>query len=102
MPKLVVLYPTPSDVATFERAYMEEHLPLVRAQMLGVQRIDVGRVVPIGSGAAPFHWMAELHFESMETLQHGAGSPGGQRAAGHAQQISTGGAPTILVVDDVS
>ena len=33
MPKVVVLYPLPTDVASFDSAYRDEHVPLVRAQM---------------------------------------------------------------------
>jgi hypothetical protein len=31
--KIVVLYPPPTDVAAFERLYVEEHIPLARAKM---------------------------------------------------------------------
>ena len=36
MPKLIVLYPPPSDVTTFERRYETEHAPMVTAKTLGV------------------------------------------------------------------
>lgn len=98
MPKLVVLYPLPTDPAAFEKSYREEHAPLVRAQMPGLQKFEDARVMHAGAG--PFHWIAELHFSTLAALQEAAQSAGGQRAAGHALQISTGGAPTMLVVDD--
>jgi uncharacterized protein (TIGR02118 family) len=98
MPRLVVLYPPPTDAVAFEKLYLEEHVPLVHAQMPSVTRLELGRVV---SGArAPYHWMAQLHFDSMEALRTTTASDGAQRAAGHAQQISTGGPPTTLVVED--
>lgn len=98
MPKLVVLYPPPTDSSAFESIYREEHIPLVHAQMPGLRRLEAARVVNARTG--PFHWVAELHFETMAALQDAMQSAGGQRTAGHALQISTGGAPTILVVDD--
>lgn len=98
MPKLVVLYPPPVDAAAFEKVWWEEHAPLVQAQLTGLRRLEAARVKHSGNG--PFHWMAELHFDTMAALEDGTQSPGGQRAAGHALQISTGGAPTMLVVDD--
>lgn len=73
-------------------------MPLVHAQMAGMRKLEAARVVNGGTGA--FYWMAELHFETMAALQDAIQSAGGQRTAGHALQISTGGAPTILVVDD--
>ena len=100
MPRLVVLYPPPTDVAAFERAYVEEHAPLVWAQLAGVRRLDAARVVRGERGDAPYHWVAELHFDSMAALTEAAASDGGQRLAGHARQISTGGAPVILIVED--
>lgn len=102
MPKLVVLYPPPTDVVAFERAYAEEHTPLVRAQLAGVRRLDAGRVVRGELGIPPYHWMAELHFDSLEALTAATSSAGGQRLAGHARQISTGGAPLMLVVEDLA
>ena len=100
MPKLVVLYPPPVDVVEFERVYAAEHIPLVRAQMPGVTRFEAARVIRADRAAGMVHWMAELHFASMDALVAATSSDGGQRAAGHARQISTGGAPTTLVVDD--
>jgi uncharacterized protein (TIGR02118 family) len=100
MPKLVVLYPPPTDVAAFERAYAEEHAPLVHAQLPSVRRLDAARVVPASRGETKFHWVAELHFDSMAALSEATSSAGGQRLAGHARQISTGGAPLMLVVED--
>lgn len=100
MPKLVVMYPLPTDVAAFEKAYVEEHAPLVHAQLPSVRRLDAARVVPAPRGETEYHWVAELHFDSMAALNEATSSPGGQRLAGHARQISTGGAPLILVIED--
>ncbi|MEO7456305.1 MAG: EthD family reductase [Gemmatimonadaceae bacterium] len=99
MPRIVVLYPPPVDAAAFEQLYLEEHVPLVRAQMPAVRRFEVSRVQ--GGARGPYYWMAQLHFDSMDALRSTASSDGAQRAAGHAQQISTGGVPTTLIVDDV-
>jgi hypothetical protein len=68
--------------------------------MTGVKRLDAARVVRGPRGEGPYHWMAELYFDTIDALHEGTTSPGGQRASGHAMQISTGGPPTTLVVDD--
>ena len=34
MPKLIVLYPAPTDPEVFERRYHEEHAPMVHALSL--------------------------------------------------------------------
>ena len=96
MPKLVVLYPQPADAAEFDKAYVEEHQPLVRAQLPGLRRFEAARVV----GDAPYYWMAELTFDTLDALKAATSSDGGVRLAGHARQISTGGAPLMFVVED--
>jgi hypothetical protein len=38
MPKLVVLYPPPADVTTFERRYHSEHAPMVVQKEPGLKK----------------------------------------------------------------
>jgi len=47
----------------------------------------------------PFHRIAEVYFPSMEALEACLNSPGGQETAGHAVEISTGGAPVFLIAE---
>jgi hypothetical protein len=44
--------------------------------------------------------VAELYFDSMQALQAGIASPGGQATVAHAVEISTGGAPVVLIAED--
>lgn len=99
MPKLIVLYPAPKDPADFAKAFREEHAPLVKAQLPTVRAFEAGPVTPAPGTSTPFHWIAELSFDSLDALKNAVGSPGGLRAAGHARQISTGGEPTMLILD---
>jgi len=100
--KLIVLYPTPRDVNTFERAYTQDHVPMVSAQNFkGIKKFVASKVVGTADGSpAPFYRIAELHFPSMETLQAAAGSPSAQKAVAHAVSISTGGKPVVLVSEE--
>jgi hypothetical protein len=41
--------------------------------------------------------MFEFHYPSLEKLQAALGDPDAQKTVGHAHQISTGGAPIIMV-----
>jgi len=84
--KVVVLYPTPRDVSAFERAYNEDHVPMVTpGNFRGITRFVASKVVGTPDGSPPpFHRIAELHFPSMDVLQAAAASPGAQRAVGHA------------------
>jgi uncharacterized protein (TIGR02118 family) len=97
MPTIQVLYPTPDDVATFERRYWDEHVPLARAH-LGMARFRAWRAggVP-GGGPAPYHLVVHLEFDSEEAMRAALASAGGRATAAHAIEISTGGAPVFLL-----
>ncbi|MDF1502539.1 EthD family reductase [Roseisolibacter sp. H3M3-2] len=99
MPTLQVLYPTPTDAATFDRRYREEHAPMV-AERMPTARFRAWHVAGApGGGPAPYHLVAHLEFDSAEAMQAALGSPGGRATARHAFEISTGGAPVFLVSD---
>ncbi|MBI5862368.1 MAG: EthD family reductase [Rhodocyclales bacterium] len=100
--KLVVIYPTPKDVAVFERLYQDEHVPMAVAKLAGATKIVASKVLGSPAGDPPFYRIAEVHFPSMEALQACAGSPGGQETVAHATQISSGGAPVFLVAEEIT
>ena len=100
--KLIVVYPSPRDVGVFEKAYTQDHSPMVTPQNFkGLKKFIASRVVgtPDGS-AAPFYRVAELHFASMADLKAAAASPSAQKAVAHAVSISSGGKPIILVAEE--
>jgi uncharacterized protein (TIGR02118 family) len=100
--KIVVLYPAPRDVSAFERAYMNEHAPMVTPQNFkGMTRFVASKIVGTPDGSAPpFHRIAELHFPSLAVLQTGAGSASAQQVVAHAVSISSGGKPIVLVAEE--
>jgi uncharacterized protein (TIGR02118 family) len=100
MPKLIVLYPPPTDVATFERRYNSEHAPMVVKNVPGLRKFLAAQVLGTPAGAAPYQRVAELYFDSVESLQAAMASPGGQAAVAHAVEISTGGPPVVLIAED--
>jgi uncharacterized protein (TIGR02118 family) len=102
--KLVVLYPYPQDVDVFERAYTEEHVPMVNENsMKGITKFVATKVVGTADGSAPpFYRMAELHFPSLATLQECASSASAQAAVAHAVSISSGGKPLFLIAEELT
>ena len=100
MPKLIVLYPPPVDPALFERRYHAEHAPMVLAKVPGLKKFVASRVLGAATGAAPYQRVAELYFESLESLQAAMASEGGQATVAHATEISTGGPPAVLIAED--
>jgi uncharacterized protein (TIGR02118 family) len=98
--KLIVLYPMPTDVAAFERAYLEEHVPLARAKIVGKTKLIFTRIVGAPGGGPAFHRMAEIHFPSTEKMQESLSAPSTQEVAAHAVSISSGGAPIFMVGEE--
>ena len=96
--KVVVIYPRPTDVDAFEKAYLEEHVPLAMEKIRGASKFAATKVVGTPDGSTPpFHRIAEFYFPSLAALQDCVGSPGTQEAVAHAFKISTGGPPIVLV-----
>jgi uncharacterized protein (TIGR02118 family) len=100
--KLIVMYPTPKDMAAFERAYNDEHIPMAAKifQAAGATKAVLTKVTGSPAGTPSFHRVAEIHFPSLEKLQACAASQSGQDALAHARQISNGGAPVVLVAQE--
>lgn len=100
MPKLIVLYPPPTDRDAFERRYRDEHVPMVHKNIAGMTKFVAARVLGTPAGPAPYHRVAELYFGTADALQAAMGSAGGQATVGHAMEISTGGPPLVLIAED--
>ena len=100
MPKLIVLYPPPVDRAVFERRYRSEHTPMVLEKIPGLKRFVASEVLAAPAGTAPYQRVAELYFDSLESLKSAMASGGGQEAVAHAVEISTGGPPVVLIAED--
>lgn len=98
MVKLVVAYGAPEDSAAFDAHYAGTHVPLVE-KIPNLRRFEAGKILgtPDGS-AAPFYWLAELWFDSVEDLQAGMGSSEGQAAGADVATFASGGA-TLMIAE---
>jgi uncharacterized protein (TIGR02118 family) len=95
---LMVLYPPPTDKDAFEEDYLREHVPL--AQKLPAKMIRTNMVVGTLAGeVAPYHRVAELHFEDRRSLQSCAQTQEAKAALEHAVKISSGGKPHFLILE---
>lgn len=98
MVKLIVAYGKPQDPAAFDQHYSETHVPLAE-KIPNVRRFEAGRVLGAADGSpAPYHFIAELWFDTPEDLQASMESPEGQAAAADVPTFATGGA-TLMIVD---
>lgn len=91
MIKLTVLYNHPEDPAAFESYYAATHMPLV-GTINGVIKAEVTKFLPEADGSNPAYYrLAELYFESPESLQQSMGSPEGRATAADLPNFATGG-----------
>jgi len=98
--KIVVMYPVPKDVQTFERLYQDEHVPLAAKEFAGKTKLVATKVQGSPQGDPPYYRIAEIHFPSLEVLQAAAASAGGKAALAHATKISTGGPPVVMIAEE--
>jgi uncharacterized protein (TIGR02118 family) len=99
--KLIVAYPMPTDVDTFEKRYNEEHIPMAAEKLAGKTKLVASKILSMADGSpAPFYRIAEVHFPSAEVLGACAESEGGKETIGHAVEISTGGTPLFMVAEE--
>jgi uncharacterized protein (TIGR02118 family) len=98
MPKtrLTVAYNQPTDAEAFFKYYEEVHTALARA-IPGLETFEWSKVVGTATGEPPrYALLAELTFESMETLGAALGSPEGQAAAADVGVFATNGADMFV------
>jgi uncharacterized protein (TIGR02118 family) len=98
--KLLVLYPTPTDPELFDRRYLREHLPMGEEHLVGATGFASYRILGSPKGKSPFARLTEVSFPSMQALQDCAALPGAQKTIGNAVEISTGGAPHFMIVEE--
>jgi uncharacterized protein (TIGR02118 family) len=84
--RFLVLYPQPTDVEAFEQHYFGVHVPLVK-QLPGLRRYTVSRDPSHVRGAGPYHFIAELDWDDLASLQRDFASPLGQEAGRDVEKL---------------
>lgn len=95
--KLVVLYPPPIDEHAFERAYHAQHMPLMHSQVAPASRLRTYRI-RMADGSTLYR-LAEVDFADLGQLDAFSRSDGGKAARRSSHQVSTGGAPRVLICE---
>jgi uncharacterized protein (TIGR02118 family) len=98
--KLIVIYPRPRDIESFERVYQNEHVPMAVEKLVGKTKIVASKIGGSPDGTPLFHRVAEIHFPTMDALQACAASDGGKETIANAVAISSGGVPIFLVAEE--
>jgi uncharacterized protein (TIGR02118 family) len=98
--KIVTLYGQPDDPESWDRHYVDVHLPL-GAKLPGVKAQRAARVISAADGSpSPYYGVGELVFEDMNALQAAAGSPEGQAASQDLAAMAPSGS-LFLVAEDI-
>src|SRR5580658_4521565 len=98
--KVIVIYPRPQDEQAFETAYLEQHVPLVEQKLKGITRLVLTKVTGSPQGKVTAYRIAEMYFSSMRELNNCIESDAGKEVIAHAQAISSGGPPLILICEE--
>jgi uncharacterized protein (TIGR02118 family) len=94
--RLIVAYNQPSDADAFFTHYTEVHAPLARA-IPGLSGFEWSKVLATPTGEAPrYALLAELTFDSMESLGVGMASEEGQAAAADVGVFASNGADMFI------
>lgn len=98
MATLTALYHVPADPAAFDEYYAATHVPLIK-RVPGLRALEVSRG-PVMSlqGAAPYHKVAHLRFDTMADLKAAVVTAQGQEAAADLANFASAGV-TVLVYD---
>jgi uncharacterized protein (TIGR02118 family) len=80
MARMVVIYKTPADVASFGKHYYEVHVPIAK-KIPGLRKYEVSRG-PIATPAGPsdVYLVATLHFDDLAAIRKAFASAEGQAA----------------------
>ena|SRR4030081_1873380 len=100
--KVVVIYPRPKDEEAFEKAYKNEHMPMVETKLKGMTRLVATKVLSSPQGKVTAYRIAEVYFSSLDDLNRILDSDAGKEVVAHAVEISTGGPPILLVCEEES
>jgi uncharacterized protein (TIGR02118 family) len=81
MAQMVVIYPTPKNVETFDRHYFDIHVPLAK-KLPGLRKYEINDgPIETPAGASDTYRIGTLHFDDLAAIRTAFASPEGQAAA---------------------
>lgn len=86
MAKLIVIYEKPHDEERFNTYYQSEHIPLVQ-KMQGLKGASIHKVVQSMNTDLHLYLIAELEFNSVDSILQSLGSPEGQAVQNDVQNL---------------
>jgi uncharacterized protein (TIGR02118 family) len=103
MMKLTILYDPPADPEAFEKYYAEHHVSeFVRSGRLpGLVRFEAGKGLPRRGEPPVYYRIADLFWDSAESMQSDLQSPAGQEGLRDVQSFANGGYKVMLSAVEV-
>ena len=96
MARIVALYNTPKDPASFDSYYETTHVRIAQ-KIPGLRSIELSKgPIATPAGPAPYHRVGTLRFDSMNDLQKALASPEGQATAADVMNFATGGVQLLF------
>ncbi|MEO6845213.1 MAG: EthD family reductase [Ginsengibacter sp.] len=81
MARMIAIYKTPEDKATFDKHYFEVHIPLAK-KLPGIQKYDVSKSPIISTtGDSDTYLIGTLHFDSLDAIKAAFASEVGKACA---------------------
>jgi uncharacterized protein (TIGR02118 family) len=100
MARMVVIYKTPKDPASFDRHYFEVHVPLAK-KLPGLRKYEVSRGPIVAPAGGTFYMVATLHFDSLTAIQGAFATPEGQACGTDRRRFAPNDEDlTMLLFDD--
>lgn len=103
MARMIVIYPTPKDIAEFDRHYFDIHVPLSKT-LPGLRKFEVNAgAISMPVNMRGIHRIGMLYFDDLAAIQTAFASPQGQAAAADRQLYApdTSGVEMFLFDDKV-
>jgi uncharacterized protein (TIGR02118 family) len=99
--RMIVMWDTPTDIAAFERHYLEVHIPLAN-RLPGLRRYTRSHH-PDPVRGRPYYMVAMLDWDDLAALRAAFGSEIGRRTADDTALLARYATPRsmILQLDDV-
>ena len=90
MVKVTVLYDQPEDAATFEKYYLETHVPEHGARIPNLVKAEINKVL-VNPGEQPqYYRTADLYFNDFASFQAAMATPTGQAAVADLENFAPG------------
>ncbi|WP_204251767.1 EthD family reductase [Flavobacterium tistrianum] len=96
---MTVIYKTPKDISSFEKHYHEVHIPLAK-KLPGLIKYEISNgAVRSTTGHSDVYLVANLYFDSLETMMESFKSDIGQQCAADRRILASDDEVQIYVYD---